>query len=172
MSGRYIAGVYDATYNGLALGRTESPGIRLSHRLHKRMITSDAGGDAPVDGLYRGRDQFAQFTLLEAGQPGVLDLIEPYADRDSAGNPIPFTRGAIGQFDVGSTECPGRARPLVMTARPGSCAAVFGPATITFPLAIIAEDYPIDVLFGNDLRMIPIRLRIHANANGVHGTQT
>lgn len=171
MSGQYIAGVYTATYNAKELGQTESPGIRLSHRFHKRMIQSDAGGDAPVDALYRGRDQFAQFTLLEAGKPGVLDLLEPYTLQES-NTPIPFNSGPIGQFDVGSTECPGRAKPLVLTVKPGTCAAAFGPATITFPRAIIAEDFPIDVLFGNDLRMIPMRLRIYPDDNGVFGTQT
>ncbi len=159
-----IAGPYTGTYNAKALGLTRE-GYRLSHEFFKRMITADEAGDAPVNAVYRGRSQFIDFELLQAGAAAVAELIEPYAA--SAG--VPFTMGVVGSLDVALGECPGAAKQIVLT-RINSC--MTSPVSATFPLSVIAEGYPINLLYGSDLRQIPIRLRAYPNSSGVFGTVT
>lgn len=160
--GEFIAGPYTATYNAKALGQTLQ-GFTLSHEFFKRLITGDLYGDAPQDAIYRGRAQFVEYELIEALAAGVADLTEPYAS--TLGTPL--TMGTIGKLDVGYSGCAGAALPLVLTKVAGSCAT---PATITLPLSILAEGYPIRALYGIDLRQIPIRQRIYADGSGVFGT--
>lgn len=165
--GDFIAGGYTATYNAKALGQT-AEGFFLSHEFFKRIITGDAGGDAPQDAIYRGRAQFVETELLEAIAAGIADLVEPYA----ATRGTPLTMGVIGQQDVGRSGCVGRAASLVLTAIAGTCAAAT-PASITMPLSMLAENYPVRVLYGPDLRRIPIRIRVYPNiSTGVFGTVT
>jgi hypothetical protein len=161
-----IAGPYSATYNAKALGNTQQ-GFTLSHEFFKQLITADATGDAPVDAIYRGRAQFCEFELIEATSAGVADLIDPYAD--VLGTPL--TMGTIGKFDVGwasGAGCTGLTKSLVLTKISGSCAT---PTTVTLPLSILAEGYPVRLLHGTGLRSVPIRLRIYPSAAGVFGTQ-
>jgi len=155
-----VAGPYSSTYNGKNAGQTRD-GYRLSHEFFKRLITSDENGDAPVNAIYRGRAQFVEFELIEAGRAAVIDLTEPY------GGGVPLVMGPIGQVDLTVGSCAGVAKPLVLTSM-GICTAA--PASVTFPLAILAEGYPINMLYGTDPRQIPVRLRVYANAEGVFGT--
>ena len=165
--GDFVSGPYTATYNAKALGQT-AQGFFLSHEFFKRLITGDKYGDAPQSAIYRGRAQFCEYELIEADAAGVADLKEPYAD--TVGTPL--TMGEIGTLDVGGGTCSGVALQLILTALAGSCAAQHGPATITLPLSILAEGYPVRVLYGPDLRSVPIRQRIYPNAStGVFGTE-
>ena len=168
MSGQYIAGNYTVTYDGDAVGQTLR-GVYLSHEFNKRMIVVDEEGDAPVDAIYRGRNQFIEFEIVEANRAVLNKILEPYV----SGN-TPFGAAVIGQFDVGSEAggtCPGAAKQIVMTAAAGTCAAAAGPTTMTFPLCIIAEGFPMRINFNTDLRQVPLRFRVYPNASGVYGTQ-
>ena len=159
----FVAGPYTATYGGVALGLT-TQGFTLSHEFFKRLITGDVFGDGPVNAIYRGRAQFVEFESLEAENAGILDLTEPYG----AGTPL--VSGVIGQFDQTVGSCVGVAAPLILTKVSGSCAT---PATVTLPLSVLAEGYPVRALYGQDLRTIPLRLRIYPDeTTGVFGART
>lgn len=158
---KFLAGQYTATYNGKALGQS-AEGFRLSHQFFKRLVTGDLGAETPQDGVYRGREQFAAFRLIEAAEAGVEELAEPYGD--------PLELGQIGILDQqgssasggsGSGPATGKVKSLVLTAVAGTSAADGGPATMTFPNAILAEGFPVEVLYGPDLREIPVRMRIY-----------
>lgn len=153
-----VAGSYSSTYNSKASGMTRD-GYRISHEFFKRLITADEGGDTPLNAIYRGRAQFVEFELIEALKAAVVDLTEPYAD--------PFELGVLGQTDLTVGACTGAAKALILTSS-GACTA--SPAAITFPLSIIAEGYPINLLHSLDPRNIPLRLRSYPNADGVFAT--
>lgn len=163
----FVAGPYTATYGGLDLGLT-TQGFTVSHEFFKRMITGDQFGDGPVNAVYRGRAQFVEFESLEAEKAGVYALAEPYGSTATSLN-----SGVIGQFDVaagdGTGTCAGVSSSLVLTKVATSCAT---PVTLTFPLAILAEGYPVRALYGQDLRTIPLRMRVYPSSSGVFGTRT
>jgi hypothetical protein len=155
----FVAGQYTATWNGKALGQT-AEGFRLSHSFFKRLITGDLGAQTPQDGIYQGREQFVAFRLIEAAAAGAEELAEPYAFNASA-----IDLGVIGSLDqqgntVGGGSTP-YAKALVLTAVVGTPARSAGPITITFPAAILAEGFPVEVLLGPDLREIPVRMRCY-----------
>lgn len=171
MTTEFIAGTYTATYNAKALGQT-ADGIRLSHEVFKRIVTGDLGADTPQDAVYRGQAYFMSARLIEAMKAGIADLVYPY----SATVGTPWALGQIGLLDVrgagGGSPTP-RARPLVLTAVTGTSAHTDGQVTMTMPLSILAEGFPVDVLFAPDLREVPIRMRIYPNmATGLFGSQT
>ena len=167
MSGTFIAGPYTATYNAKALGQSEQ-GFSISHEFFKRLVTGDQGGDTVQDSIYRGRNQFVEYDLNEAVSAGVADLIDPYATVLGT----PHTMGVIGTLDVGFAGYSGKGLALVLTAIAGSSAADQGPASITFSVSILAENFPVRILYGPDLRQIPIRQRVYPNSSGVFGTET
>lgn len=171
MTANFVAGDYTATYNAKALGQT-ADGFRLDHRFFKRIVTGDAEGDTPQDAIYRGRDQRVSFRLIEALEAGIADIVEPYASsRGTAG-----TQGTVGVMDIrnaGGASPTALALSLVLTAVSGTSAATDGPASITAVLTQLIEDFPVEVLYGNDLREVPIQCRIYPNAStGVYYTVT
>lgn len=169
MTANFIAGGYTATISAKALGQT-AEGYRLDHRFFKRLITGDAEGDTIQDSVYRGRDQRISFRLIEALEAGIAELVEPYAATPGT----PGTQGTVGIMDIqnsGGVSTP-LAKQLILTAIAGTSAATDGPATITFPLVIISEDFPVDVLYAPNLREIPFQGRVYADATGLYYTET
>ncbi len=148
----FIAGRYTATYNALALGVTKE-GLRLSHQIFKRMITGDYLGETPQDAVYRGAEVNIAYTLLEYNAAGAQAAFWPYGANF-------LELGVLGRLDVGSSI----AKPLVLTALSGTPAAG-NPATITLPLAILAENFPVELLFAPDVREVPIRQRIYPDVS-------
>ncbi|TWU22453.1 hypothetical protein Pla52o_35090 [Novipirellula galeiformis] len=169
MSGNFVAGQYTATYNAKALGQT-AEGFTLSHQFFQRLITGDAGGDTPQDAVYRGREQFISYRLIEALAAAVAECSEPFASTPGTA----LTLGKIGKLVVrgdGSSEGTPIAKSLVLTAVSGTSASEDGPSTITLPLAILAEGFPVEILFAPDLREVPIRQRIYPEmSTGLFGT--
>lgn len=155
----FIAGRYTATWNSLACGQT-AEGFRLSHSFFKRLITGDAYADAPQDGIYRGAELFIAMNLIAYDSAALPTIMWPYASTF-------LDMGVIGVTDVGST----KAKSLILTALAGTPAAAT-PATLTLPNAILAEGFPVELLFAPDLREVPLRQRIYPNSSGVFGTQT
>lgn len=161
MTALFVAGAYTATYNAKALGQT-ADGFRLSHQFFKRLITGDIAGDSPQDAVYRGREQNISFRCIEADAAGIPDMIDPYAGTVGT----PWTMGQIGLLDVrgqGSGSPTSRALSLILTAVTGTSAANDTQATFTFPLSIIAENFPVEILLAADLREYPARMRIYPN---------
>lgn len=173
---KFVAGTYTATYDSNAVGQTQE-GFRISHQFFKRLITGDLAADTPQDGIYRGREQFVGFTIIEAAAAAIADMIEPYY----ASTGVPLALGKIGILDVQGDQAdegsPGagsvKVRSLVLTAVTGTPAYDGGPATMTLTNAIIAENFPVEMLYGPDLRDIPIRMRIYPDmSNSRFGTVT
>lgn len=156
----FIAGRYTATWNNLALGQ-HSDGIRVSHQHFKRLIVGDNFGDGPQDAIYRGSEFFVSGTLMEANAAAMPSLAWPYGNIYEAGEP--------GRMDVAGSFV----KSLVLTAITGTPAAST-PATLTCTRAIIAENFPIEILFGPDLREIPYRMRCYRSADStpVFASQT
>lgn len=63
----FRAGTYAVTYGGTDLGFT-SDGVSIRLTQHAQVITIDAFGDAPVDGIYRGWTALFRFTLTDPTQ--------------------------------------------------------------------------------------------------------
>lgn len=157
----FIAGQYTATYNSKALGQA-ADGFRLSHQFFKRLITGDSGGDTPQDAVYRGREQMISFRLLEPDSAGITDLIDPYAGTVGT----PWTLGQIGLLDVrgaGTGSPTSRCKSLVLTAVTGTTAYNDSWKTVTLPLSILSENFPVEVLLAPDVREVPIRIRVYPN---------
>lgn len=169
--GKFIAGQYTATYNAKTLGQS-AEGWRLSFEVFKRIVTGDLGAETPQDAVYQGQAYFAAFRLIEPASAGVADLLGPYASTVGT----PWDLGKIGLLDVqgaGTATPVSRCKPLVLTAVSGTSAYNDAQQTITCPLAILAEGFPVEVLLAPDLREVPIRMRIYPNmATGLFGTQT
>jgi len=153
--GSFIAGSYSVTWNTAALGQLEA-GATIEHRDFKRIITGDNYADTPQDAIHRGNEVFAQMTLIEYAAAGIAAAISPgstaYLDFDRI----------IGTLDVGSGTA--NAKVLVLTALAGTPAAAV-PASITFSAAILAEGFPVSILFAPDLRTVPIRFRCYPDSN-------
>ena len=167
----FIAGAYTVTYNAKALGQT-ADGIRMTYEVFKREITGDAGGDTVQDAVYRGARRGCSFRCMEANAAGLYDLLYPYSA--TAGNE--WELGVIGLLDVrgqGGVSAAARAKQVVFTAVAGTSAANDGPATVTIPLAILAQRFPVEVLMAPDLREVPIRLDFYPNmSTGLWGSST
>lgn len=157
-----LAGRFTATYNAKSLGQS-ADGIRISHQFFKRMVTGDAGGDTPQNGIYRGREQFLNFRLIEAAAAGVAEMIEPY-------HATTMNLGTIGQLDVGYGSVPGAAKQIILTAVSGTPSYIVGPTSMTMPLCALAENFPVDILLAPEVREVPVRLRVYPNSSGVFGT--
>ncbi len=109
-------------------------------RFFKRLITGDLAGQTPQDAVYQGREQFVSFRLIEAASAGADAIAEPYALDNNE-----LKLGVIGTLDIQGNVATGSPQPyakaLVLTAVAGTPAAQGGPATITFPYAILAEGF-------------------------------
>lgn len=154
----FIAGKYSLTLGGSTVGQT-ADGIRLSHSFFKRIITGDNFADTPQDAIFRGAELFAAYRLLEYNATSAREAFFPY------GSDYLTMDTVIGTLDSAN------ASQLVLTALAGTPAAST-PATVTLPLAILAEGFETELLFAPDLREIPIRQRVYPNSSGVFGTLT
>lgn len=145
----FVAGQYTATIGAspVSIGQVKE-GFRRTHEFFKRLITGDNFAEAKQDAVYRGGDVHVQFTLLEYDAAGTATLIWPYG-----------TFGDLGVIGVLDTSV---ATPLILTAIAGTTAAT-RPATMTFPTCVLAEGYPVELLFAPDLREVPLRLRCYPN---------
>jgi hypothetical protein len=143
----FVAGGYAATWNSLAVGQC-ADGFRLSHSFFKRLVTGDAMAEAPQDAVYRGAEMFLQMVLIEFNAAAIYSIMWPYGSY--------LDPGTVGRMDVKSA----LAKTLTMTAIAGTPAAS-SPASLTLELTILAEGFPVELLFAPNLREIPIRLRAY-----------
>jgi hypothetical protein len=144
----FIAGQYVPTYASGSTGQIKD-GIRIDHVMFKRKIRGDNYADSDQDAVWRGTNVFSQFTLLEYNAAQAAALFWPY------GNTY-LTMGVIGRLDSALSAA------LVLTALTGTPAAVAAaPASITMSHCILAEGYPVSLLYAPDLREVPIRLQAY-----------
>ena len=158
----FIAGKYSVTVtppagSPLSVGQLKR-GVSLEHQVFKQLITGDNFAEAPQDAVFRGMAVFAQMTLLEYNAAGAASVFWPYGSTY-------LTGGVIGRLDSAL------AGSMIMTALASTPAAA-APATVTLPLSILAEGFPVSLLFAPELREVPIRQRVYPNSSHVFGTLT
>ena len=155
----FIAGPYTATYRGQALGQA-AEGYRVSHQFFKRIITGDSYAEGPQDEVYRGMEMFVNFRCIEYDAAGITALAFPFANR--------WNHGLVGRVSKQQGLC----GALVLTAIAGTPAAN-APASLTLTNCILAEGFPVELLFAPDLREVPVKLRAYPTQNnGIFGTET
>lgn len=153
----FIAGKYDGTYDGTTIGEL-ADGWRLSISRHVRIITGHSGARTPQDGIHQGGEVHLSCTAIEAYLAKVKLAFWPLSA-------TMFDLGVIGRLESAI------AKQVVMTALAATPAAA-SPATITFPLCGLQEGYPVEMLFGPDLREVPLRFRCLPNSSLVFGSVT
>jgi hypothetical protein len=141
----FIAGSYTITFGGNSLGQLEDKTLSLEIVYQGEVIRGDFLSQSIQDWVYNGGDCFMQFTCLEAEQTGVKLLTAPYTTGD---------QGAVGTPGVFASDY---SAALVLTKRTGPNAS---PLTITCNSAILAPGYPVNLLLGNTLKRVPIRLQL------------
>lgn len=161
MTTKFTAGAYTSTWNGLACGQA-AQGYRLSHQFFKRIITGDKRAQAPQDAVYQGAEMHVQFNLIEYMEAAIATIMWPYGTY--------LTMGVVGRLDVQQS----LVKQMVFTAVSTTPAATTGgPISLTLPLCMLSEGFPVELLMAPDLKEVPIRMRIYPNdETGVFGTQT
>lgn len=117
---------------------------------------SDLYGLTTIDSVLRGQDAFiqAEFREYRAGSiscfttPGTGTLGQLF----SAAAPIARLASSV-------------AGAYVATAVANTPAATT-PATLTAPLALLAEGYPVKILLDSRLRPVPIRMQLYPSVSG------
>ena len=145
-----ISGPYTVTWNGTSLGVTED-GIELEHVTFVEPVRGDNLGDSKQDGVYRGGDVFVNFVLQEYSVANLA--LGP--SNGKVWHPYHQTFGTIGV--VGNIQT-NYSAPLVFTAVAGTPAAN-QPTTVEIFSAILAENFPIRLLFAARHRKIPMRMQ-------------
>jgi hypothetical protein len=150
-SAGFIAGAMTATYDSSSIGQV-ADGFTIETTHRKQVITGDVlGPETPQSAVYQGMDVFIEFDLMEYDATAVGSILWPYGVGLG-------TSGVVGKLDV--TGAAAIAKALVLTEVVGT-AAENKPNTLTCTRAILAEGFPVEVLFAPSLRQIPIRMRCY-----------
>jgi hypothetical protein len=144
----FIVGQYTVMWNSTALGimQGEQGQPTLEYQPKGKPIqSSDAWGQTTIDVIYLGADVFMSFTCMEY-EAGTQAAWWPW--------------GSLGILGViGRLYFDDLAQTLLLTDVTGTPAETF-PATFTANKAILAEGFNTQLLFGPDLRVLPIRQRL------------
>lgn len=156
----FIAGRFSATYNAVDVGITRQ-GHEIEITLKQETINeSDLYGLTTVDAVVRGGDAFYQAEFREYKSGSISCFTQPFT---AAAGGIFSTAKPIGGL------ASGLAQALVMTATANTPAAAT-PATLTASLALLAEGYPVKLLFDSRLRPVPIRMQLYPSVSTGTGT--
>lgn len=157
--GTFAPGYYTATYDPPSAAGSSSTGAtdlglvdgvrRLRMRSSAQMVKADRYGDSEIDGIYRGANLSLMMTFKEWTSI-IREVLWPYT----------ATAGDMGQVGISGRLLTDLAGQLVLTALTGTPAATAGPATITFPKAILAPENDVEIIFGNEKRDIPVVFKI------------
>jgi len=153
----FIAGKYDVTYNGAEVGQIQE-GITIEHQHFGQIITGDNLADGPQDMVFRGTAVFVQFNLIEWDQALASAIFSPWGSA--------YLTQSIKVGNLASDNW----KVLELTALEGTPANSTTPKTITFDSAILAENFPVSVLFAPALRTVPIRMRVFPDSTTDYGT--
>ena len=175
----FVVGAYLIGYNAKVCGQT-AEGISFDRQLFKRMISGDWMGQAVQDAIYLGMDLTSMLTFLEADAPAMVDIIKPYN-----GAATTITNAQVGVLDrqhavAKSLLLTSLLTGTVINANGGTGATSVLPLTRTLPRTILAENYPVRELLGNNLRDVPVKFRHYPTPNvqatgvggGEFGTET
>ena len=158
----FIAGAFNVKYGGAVVGQIQD-GVTIEHFVNKQLIRGDNFAQAPQDAVYQGEECFAEFTMMEYNNGAALDAFWPYSATYG-------TMGNIGTLDVGSSLV--KILLLDHTSLGTGTTAATQPTTFKATQAILAEGYPVRLLFAPALRTIPVRMRLYPTAAGVFFTLT
>jgi hypothetical protein len=142
-----IVGPYTATWNGVALGLFQGEGglpTITSVGKAKGIASTNLYGLTTIDSIHLGRDMFFDAILMEYLK-GVAALW-PFDDWMGLGLPVGTLKRALSQ-------------PLVLTAVAGTPAAA-SPATLTMSKAILADDHQGKIIYGPEVRTVPLRMQL------------
>lgn len=140
----FMAGAYTITWNSLALGimrgDEQSPVLEYT-ALGRAIDNTDRYGRTRIDGIYQGGNWRATYTCEEY-KAGPIAAAFPF--------------GAIGVLGVIGRLWSDIAQSLVLTSTAGT-PAVATPATLTASKVLLAENFPVRLLFGPILREVPMQ---------------
>lgn len=155
----FIAGQYTCTWDANSTGQIKD-GIRVDHTFSKRKIRGDNHADSDQDAVFRGGNVYVQFTMLEFNGAAAPAIFWPYGASY-------LQLGLVGILDTSI------AQALVLTALTGTNAQTIGaPNTLTMNKTVIADGYPVSMLFAPDEREVPIRLQAYPYFSGSPGPTT
>ena len=152
-----ISGPYYGSWNGEYLGATED-GFEVEHTFYSEPVRGDNLGDSIQDEILRGVDVYVNFTLIEYGKasivqgPGAVSGSIHWATSASG-----FNGAGDGKAGTIGDTLSDSAAGLVLTAVANTPASA-SPASITFPLSVLARNFPVRVLYASRLRRIPMRM--------------
>lgn len=158
--GTFISGAFTGTYNAVATGMTRQ-GHEIEFTLKQETINeSDLYGLTTIDAVLRGGDCFyqAEFREYKAGSLACFTT--------------PFTGAVGGVFSAAEPIgrlATGEALALVLTSV-AATPAVATPATLTASQALLAEGYPVKLLYDSRLRPVPIRMQLYPSVSTGTGT--
>lgn len=152
----FVAGPMTAQYGAADLGQIKD--LVIEHVPRKRLITGDEHGSSPQDAVYQGMECFVEFTVIEWDAAGVQGAFWPY--HATWGTQGAGATNTIGQTDVESTN----GQILLLTEVVGTTAES-DPNFLTATEAILAEGFPVEMLFAPDLREVPLRFRLYPVAD-------
>lgn len=143
--GTFAPGNYAMTYDGTSVGIMEGEGIILRYRTHEKPIVGSVPyGDTKIDGIYRGLNALLLVTFREWNTP-VKKAIWPW-----------YSGGFDGRVGLRGQLGSAIAKQIVLTAETNSPAASNGPVTLTAPVAKLAPENDLNILFGPSTRDIPV----------------
>lgn len=143
----FISGPYAWTFGGRPLGTLEVA-ADVNIRKLGRPIVADAFGGQQIDHIQVGLTGTIDMIFQEADAPGVELLLAT------------FSGGKFGQ--LGKLGCPGlEASANVLCGERLSIAECASPAVVIAYRAAIPPDYDIRMLFGSELRNVPIRFQLY-----------
>lgn len=141
-------GHYNATWNALALGRTEEGLIwEVTHQ--GEMLRFEEFGQSIIDMVYRGADLTVEGVFAEWDSAGIQSALWPFSSTFGK-------QDCVGQFAVDGSF----AKPLLLTAEACAPAATDGPATITFHKTIMDPGVASRINLNNKTRLLPLRFRV------------
>jgi hypothetical protein len=144
-----ISGPYTATWNGVGLGLFQGEGglpTITSVGKAKGIASSNLYGLTQIDSIHLGRDMFFDAVLMEYTLG--VSALWPFDDFYGLGLPVGTLKRALAQ-------------PLVLTAVAGTPASST-PATLTMSKAILADDHQGKIVYGPELRTVPLRMQLYA----------
>lgn len=143
-----VAGPYTCTWNGTSLGifqgDNDVPTIVHQHRAVP-IDKTDKYGALKIDSLHHGMSFMFQGVLMEYAK--ALAVIYPFG---TFGGNV----GVIGKLKFSMCQA------LVLTAVAGTTAAT-APATLTAGKTIAADDMVTQLMYGPQLRVVPIKLEMY-----------
>tara|TARA_R110002167_G_scaffold306461_5_gene511113 strand:- start:1313 stop:1846 length:534 start_codon:yes stop_codon:yes gene_type:complete len=156
-----ISGPYHGSWGGDYVGVTED-GFELEHTFYSEPIRGDNMGDSIQDEVHRGADVAVSMTLIEWAKAMATA-------GNVAGGDIQWPVAAPGVVGVIGDNVTDQFGALVLTAMPNTPAAA-NPATITFGLARLANNFPIRQLYASRLRRLPVRMQAYPQGFGGAGS--